>query len=110
VGALGAGCEATTGVYPPAGTAFRLDRVGPIPASGPVRIEFELAREAAIELEIFDIQGRLVASPARGAWPAGGTSSSGRAWSPTRERRAASTWCATAIRAARTGGASSARR
>jgi len=71
VGALGAGCEATTGVYPPAGTAFRLDRVGPIPASGPVRIEFELAREAAIELEIFDIQGRLVASPARGAWPAG---------------------------------------
>jgi len=51
--------------------AFRLALVGPSPSPGPVQIEFELARPATIALEVFDVQGRLVASPARGAWPAG---------------------------------------
>jgi hypothetical protein len=37
----------------------------------PVLIEFELGAQAATELEVFDVQGRLVASPARGVWPAG---------------------------------------
>jgi hypothetical protein len=50
---------------------FRLAAVGPSPAPGPVRIEFELSRAAPIELDVFDVQGRLVASPAHGAWPAG---------------------------------------
>ncbi|TMQ59572.1 MAG: hypothetical protein E6K72_01470, partial [Candidatus Eisenbacteria bacterium] len=38
---------------------------------GPVRIAFSLARDAAIEIDVFDVQGRSVASPARGEWPAG---------------------------------------
>jgi hypothetical protein len=71
IGALGVGCSATTDVETPPGAAFRLDRVGPSPTSGPVRIEFELAQEAEIQLEIFDVQGRLAASLARGVWPAG---------------------------------------
>lgn len=51
--------------------AFRLARVGPSPSRGPVRIEFEASRQAMISLDVFDIQGRLVASPARGLWQAG---------------------------------------
>jgi len=71
VGALGSGCGATAGVEPPEGAGFRLGRVGPSPARGTVRIEFELARDAAIQVDVFDVLGRLVASPARGVWPAG---------------------------------------
>ena len=58
--------------------AFRLALVGPSPSPGPVQLEFELARPATIALEVFDVQGRLVASPARGVWPAG---RHGVAWS-----------------------------
>ncbi len=53
------------------GPSFRLALVGPSPSRGPVRIEFELRERAAIELDVFDVQGRLVASPARGVWPGG---------------------------------------
>jgi hypothetical protein len=52
-------------------SAFRLVLVGPSPAHGPVRIEFELRERAAIELNVFDILGRRVATPAHGVWPAG---------------------------------------
>jgi flagellar hook assembly protein FlgD len=36
-----------------------------------VRIAFFLAQAAAIEIDVFDVQGRRVASPARGEWSAG---------------------------------------
>lgn len=70
VGALGIGC----GVLSTPGRAadgFRLANVRPNPARGPVTIELELAREAEISVDIFDVQGRLVASPARGSRAAG---------------------------------------
>src|SRR5207249_1239556 len=51
--------------------AFGLVEVGPSPGSGPVRIAFTLARASAIEIDVYDVQGRRVASPARGDWPAG---------------------------------------
>jgi len=50
---------------------FRLARVGPSPGSGPVKIAFALKHSAAIEIDVFDVQGRRVASPGRGVWPAG---------------------------------------
>jgi hypothetical protein len=49
----------------------RLVQVGPNPGSGPVRIDFALQDAAAIEIDVFDVQGRRVASPARGEWQAG---------------------------------------
>jgi len=54
-----------------AGATFRLALVSPSPSSGPMRIVFELAHQASIELDVFDVQGRLVDSPARGVWPEG---------------------------------------
>jgi hypothetical protein len=54
-----------------AAPAFRLAGVGPNPSRGRVRIEFELRERAAIQLDVFDVQGRLVASPGTGVWPAG---------------------------------------
>ena len=70
VGALGAGCGvlSTPGREP---SKFRLASVRPSPSRGPFTIEFELARESAISVDVFDVQGRLVASPARGVRPAG---------------------------------------
>lgn len=51
--------------------AFGINRVMPNPGSVPIRIEFSLKSAARISLDVFDIQGRLVATPAAGAWPAG---------------------------------------
>jgi hypothetical protein len=67
LGALGVGCYAPGMLY----AAFHLTRVGPSPGGGRVNIEFEMPRAAAIEIEVFDILGRRVATPARGSWPAG---------------------------------------
>jgi len=50
---------------------FRLVEVGPNPGSGPVRIAFALKNAAAIEIAVFDLLGRRVATPAKGVWPAG---------------------------------------
>jgi len=50
---------------------FRLTDIGPNPAGGPVSIGFALEREAVVEIDIFDVQGRRVASPGRGTWRAG---------------------------------------
>ena len=50
---------------------FRLVEVGPNPGSGPVRIAFALKRAAAIEIDVFDLLGRKLASPGSGVWPAG---------------------------------------
>jgi hypothetical protein len=50
---------------------FRLSEVGPNPGGGPVRISFALKHAANIEIDVFDVQGRKVASPAGGVWAAG---------------------------------------
>jgi hypothetical protein len=50
---------------------FRLTEVGPNPGGGLVRIAFALKQGGAIEIDVFDIGGRRIASPARGTWPAG---------------------------------------
>jgi parallel beta-helix repeat protein len=50
---------------------FALTQVSPNPARGPVQIGFSLGRAAAIEIELFDVQGRSVASLGQGLWPAG---------------------------------------
>jgi len=50
---------------------FRLTDAGPNPGSGPLRIGFALAHAAEIEIGVFDLLGRQVASLARGNWPAG---------------------------------------
>jgi copper-binding protein NosD/flagellar hook capping protein FlgD len=50
---------------------FRLVEVGPNPGSGPVRIAFALKHAAAIEIDVFDMQGRKVAAPGSGVWAAG---------------------------------------
>jgi hypothetical protein len=62
IGALGVGCGAAT--------LSRL-RIGPNPSSEPVGIEFGLTREADVTVEVIDVQGRLVATLARGRVPAG---------------------------------------
>jgi hypothetical protein len=49
----------------------RLVEMGPNPGGGPVRIAFALQHSGTIEVDVFDIQGRSVASLARGTWPAG---------------------------------------
>jgi len=50
---------------------FGLTGVTPNPGSGPVRIGFALAREAAVQMDVFDLQGRHVASLAHGTLAAG---------------------------------------
>jgi len=50
---------------------FRLTEIGPNPGNGPVRIGFALKHGAAVEIEVFDIQGRRVASPGHGSWAPG---------------------------------------
>jgi len=56
------------GVAPP---EFRLLEVGPNPGHGPVRIAFALKHAAAIEIDVFDVQGRRVAPLVSGVWAAG---------------------------------------
>ena len=53
------------------GDLFALPLVVPSPGPGPVTIEFVVARRAPIRIDVLDIQGRAVATPARGIWPAG---------------------------------------
>ena len=50
---------------------FTIRSLGPNPSSGLVRIEFGVRTTANIEIDVFDVQGRVVASPAHGVWPAG---------------------------------------
>jgi uncharacterized protein (UPF0303 family) len=51
--------------------AFALTTVRPIPAAGPVRIGFTVARAANVRLSIVDLQGRTVAVLAEGTMGAG---------------------------------------
>jgi hypothetical protein len=41
------------------------------PGAGPLRVAFTLAHAAAIRIDVFDLLGRQVATPAQGMWPAG---------------------------------------
>ena len=50
---------------------FTLVGARPNPSAGPVLIEFALAREADIEVQVFDVRGRRLASVAQGRLPAG---------------------------------------
>ncbi len=50
---------------------FELVRVTPNPAFGPLRISFTLAREAEVEMDVIDLQGRYVASLVNGSRKAG---------------------------------------
>jgi hypothetical protein len=52
-------------------TRFALLGTGPNPSRGAVEATFQLAHAAEITLELFDAQGRRVATLARGSWPAG---------------------------------------
>ena len=70
VGAMEVGCGLLSVPAHPS-HAFRLTTVKPNPSRGPVTIELELAREATIAVEVFDVQGRLVAAPTSGSRPAG---------------------------------------
>ena len=54
-----------------ASPASRLVDVGPNPGSGPVKISFALKYAATIAIDVYDVQGRRVASPGRGSWLAG---------------------------------------
>lgn len=51
--------------------ASRLVQAGPTPGHGPVSITFALDHAAPIAIDVFDVQGRSIASPARGVWPPG---------------------------------------
>jgi hypothetical protein len=52
-------------------TRFALLGTGPNPSPGTLEASFQLAHAADIALELFDMQGRRVATLARGTWPAG---------------------------------------
>jgi len=52
-------------------TRFALLGTGPNPSPGAVEATFQLPHAAEITLELFDAQGRRVATLARGSWPAG---------------------------------------
>jgi hypothetical protein len=51
--------------------SFRLAGVSPNPCGDVMEVEFAVGREAEISIDLFDVQGRGVASLARGTWPAG---------------------------------------
>jgi len=53
------GTDPTTDAPPPAtGARLAIERVGPNPASSPLRVEFSLPSEAPATLEIVDVAGR----------------------------------------------------
>ena len=50
---------------------FELTSVAPNPGFGPVRIDFTLPRQAVVEMDLFDLQGRHLASLLHGSLAAG---------------------------------------
>jgi hypothetical protein len=63
--------ELPTRVGALAESRFGMLTAGPSPGRGTLRIGFTLGHDAPIEIEVFDVQGRVVASVAKGIWPAG---------------------------------------
>mgnify|MGYP003694326199 CR=1 FL=1 len=61
-------------------------RVGPNPATGPVRIEYALSEAARVRLTVCDVRGRVVARLGEGAQDAG---EHGVTWSATSRERPA---------------------
>lgn len=59
------------GVTDPSIVAFALTEVGPNPVRSGARIGFALPHEAAVDLRVLDLQGRVAAVIARGTLPAG---------------------------------------
>jgi len=55
----------------PSGLEFGLGRLAPNPARQAVQVPFALARAADVHLRVLDIQGRVIATLADGAYPAG---------------------------------------
>jgi hypothetical protein len=51
--------------------AFALQRVSPNPSTGPLHVEFSLARAAFVSLDLYDVAGRRVAKLASGTLAAG---------------------------------------
>ncbi len=50
---------------------FEIVEIIPNPGSGPARVTFTLPRDARVELDVFDVQGRHTASLLHGTLPAG---------------------------------------
>ena len=71
IGALGVGCASAAKSRAKPRPRFGLAEVTPNPGNGPVRMAFWLEQAGTIEIDVFDLLGRRVASPARGTWPAG---------------------------------------
>lgn len=63
--------EAGIVVEAQAALAFGLATVGPSPGSGPLRIGFTLTHAATIEIAVFDLMGRRIATLEQGERPAG---------------------------------------
>lgn len=55
----------------PGSLEFALGRIGPSPTSGPAAIEFVVARESKVSLDVVDPQGRIVARLVSGTQHAG---------------------------------------
>jgi len=51
--------------------AFELGMIAPNPATGPMRMDFSVAKETQVRLEVLDVQGRQMATLANGTYPAG---------------------------------------
>jgi len=83
IGALGAGCNAAA---VPAANDSPLDFTVPSIVRGEVEIRWRLPREAAIDLSVHDVQGRMVASLARAL--ATGSAESSLRWSGRNDRGA----------------------
>jgi len=60
-----------TAAPPPLPTVTAFDHVAPNPFADRASIAFALAREGAVDLSIYSIDGRLVRNLARGTLPAG---------------------------------------
>jgi copper-binding protein NosD len=73
-GVMDGAMEILTGpveVAPLAPVGFHLRAISPTQGAGRARVVFELPHPASIDLEVLDLQGRFVATLARGPWPLG---------------------------------------
>jgi predicted extracellular nuclease len=64
-------CPIWLAVEDPAGRELALGTVAPNPVHRSLSVHFALPREAQVRLDVFDVQGRAVATLAQGVFPAG---------------------------------------